>query len=136
MNEIDFIFNNNQYNKLKQEYDKFLNPKTEFCISALTSIINKLHINSFQLPLNLQNQILDKLLRAQEILNIIHLTHPSSQIKFLNNPFNLIYNLITLSIQLNSYSFKSPYQILYLKSNDLISQSIQQISNYFMNKKY
>ncbi|MBQ7798097.1 MAG: hypothetical protein IJ371_03140, partial [Clostridia bacterium] len=51
-----------------------------------------------------------------------------------NNPFALIAHLSQLSKQLNSYTLKSAYQIISLKSNDLILKSINEISNYFANK--
>jgi hypothetical protein len=134
MNEIDFIFTNEQYAKLKQEYNNLLTPSTQSCISTLISIVNKLHINSFGLSLSIQNQIINKLSQALQILNILHTSNPPSKTNLINNPFSLIYNLANLSIQLNTHILKSPYQMLCLKANDLILQSIQQIANYFINK--
>ena len=135
MSNDNFIFNLNQYNKLQQGYNKVLTPNN-FSISILNSLIKSLENNNFQLPLNLQNSILNTLLSAKEILNLLHKETSYKSSNLQNNPFNLIYNLSIISINLNSHTLKSAYQILYLKANNLILEAIKQISNHFSNKSF
>ena len=135
MSNDNFIFNLNQYNKLQQGYNKALTPNN-FSLSILNSLIKSLENNNFQLPLNLQNSILNTLLSAKEILNLLHKETSYKSSNLQNNPFNLIYNLSIISINLNSHTLKSAYQILYLKANNLILEAIKQISNHFSNKSF
>lgn len=135
MSNDNFIFNLNQYNKLQQGYNKVLTPNN-FSLSILNSLIKSLENNNFQLPLNLQNSILNTLLSAKEILNLLHKETSYKSSNLQNNPFNLIYNLSIISINLNSHTLKSAYQILYLKANNLILEAIKQISNHFSNKSF
>lgn len=134
MDSIDFVFNDNQYQQLRNEYQKTLTPTTKTHITLLNNIIETLKCNNFQMPLSLQNQILSNLSNAKQILEILNTTSTPTIPINPNNPFALIAHLSQLSKQLNSYTLKSAYQIISLKSNDLILKSINEISNYFANK--
>lgn len=130
----DFIFNNFNYEQLQKGYNKQLKAD-DFCINHLNSLIKVLENSHFQMPLSLQNTILNTLLNAQQILDILYKNHSYSNLTLQNNPFELIKHLNEISLTLNSHTLKSVYQILYLKSNNLILEAIKQISNYFSSKK-
>lgn len=130
----DFIFNNFDYKQLQKEYNKQLKVDN-FCINYLNCIIKTLENNNFQMPLNLQNSVLNTLSNAQQILNLLYKKNSCSTLNLQNNPFELIKHLNKISLALNSHTLKSAYQILYLKSNNLILDATNQICNYFSNKK-
>lgn len=137
MNYFDFIFNDNEYNKLKNEYDKLLSNNTDNCLAKLNNLIKLLEINSFDMPIDLQNSVLDLLLQAQNILKIINTESKPNKIPSpqSTNIFTLIKQLCELSVELNSHTLKSAYQIICLKSNNFILNAINKISAYFENKK-
>ena len=134
--DMDLIYSDKVYSKLNQEYKKLLTPNTSVSLEHLNIVINELQTNGFQMPLVLQNKILNYLNQSKQILDILYpSTAQNSKIHFTNNPFNLICHLTIISIQLSSIELKSAYQMLQLKSNNFILKSIKEMSNYFMNKK-
>lgn len=130
----DFILSDYQYANLKSEYDKQITTDPTAPISLLNSIIKSLENNGFLMPINLQKIILSNLLQAQQLLQILNSTNKHSSIQLKNNPFSLIYHLSILSNQLTSHPFKSAYQLIYLKANNLIIKSISQVCGYFIKK--
>lgn len=131
----NFIFTSSQYEQLKKEYEQVLQPNPTASLSLLNGIIKRLENNSFQMPLHLQNTIINNLFQAQQTLQILNPNHNlSSSLQFKNNVFSLLYYLSMLSNQLTSHLYKSAYQTIYLKSNNLIIKSITQISLYFTKK--
>lgn len=134
MNNFGSIFTDEQYNQLQQGYQKTFAPMSQSFISKLHSVIKSLQHTSFKLPLNLQNQILRNLSNSLQVLNIVYNTPPSRAIKIPNTPLDLIYCLSELSLELTSYTLKSPYQILLLKANSFLLQSINLICQHFIRK--
>ena len=133
MKDFDFILSDEQYSKLQNEYNSSLKSTTEFCVRHLNSIISTLQINGFKMPITFQNKILTQLIESQQILNIIFIDTYTTPLNLNNNPLKLLYELALLSSNLNSYSIKSPYQILFLKTNALIIDCIMQILKQFSN---
>ena len=130
----NLVFSEAQYKQLQQEYSKQI---PAFCtdpLNKLNSIISVLKINNFQLPLELQNNSINKLSQAKELLNILNSSDNYNNINLSNNPFCIISYLTEISIDLNKYNLKNIYQIICIKSNSLILETINQISNYFKNK--
>ena len=134
MKDTDFIFTNEQYTKLQYEYQRLLTPNQSSIISTLNSIIRALQHNSFQMPTNLQREVLQTLSNAQQILSIVYQSKISPSPQFINNPYSLIYHLTNMAIELTSISLKCPYQIIMLKANSLVLQSIQSICSCFLDK--
>ena len=135
MDNIDFVFSEAEYDKLNREYSKQFVPDVSRPISYLNGLIEQVEKNSFQMPLTLQNKILNNLLSAKQILNILHRNNAIKSFTVQNNPFALIEQLSTLTLELNHFTLKSPYQILSLKAVNILLEAIKQISNYFSNKK-
>ena len=135
MDNFNNILRPEQYTKLQQEYSKILTPPLDDCINLLNNIISSLETQGFGMPLRLQNQTLNTLNHARQILEISHQSKPLQKIKISNSPLELIYQLSNLSIKLTSYNyFKSPYQILNFKTNNLIMDCILNILRYFIKK--
>ncbi|MBQ7880412.1 MAG: hypothetical protein IJ358_01025 [Clostridia bacterium] len=134
MKDFDFVLTNEEYGQLNNEYHKILNTQPHFDTTQLNTLIKVVQNNNFQMPLTLQNQILDLLLNAKQILDIITQNNNIANTNLSNNPFQLIQNLSQISYQLNSFTFKNAYQILYSKANNLIIKTINLISEYFSNK--
>jgi len=132
MKDFDFKLNEQQYQKMHQEYKKMLNINTSN-IYSLKNIIQKLQYNSFKLPTTLQHYILYKLSQAQELLQIITTSNNSIPTALNNNPFSLIHSLAKVSIQLTSHTIKSPYYTICSKINNIILSIICDISIYFEN---
>ena len=134
MKNIDFIFDENDYRHLKKEYDKNLaiDANIAYDLNRLTLTLES---NNFQMPIMLQNDILNTLSQALDILNILHPGVKGHPQHLNNNIFEFINVLSQISIKLNSHSIKSAYQILYLKTNDLLLDCINKISKHFSNKK-
>jgi len=130
----NLVFSETQYKKLQQEYSKQIPTFCPKSINKLNSIISSLKINGFQLPIELQNNSLNKLAQAKELLNILHISNTCNDISLSDNPFDIISSLSEISIDLNRYNLKNIYQIICIKSNNLILETINQISNYFKNK--
>ena len=134
MDNMDFIFSNKEYTQLKNEYNNLLTHKTNNYIYLINDIIFNLNHTHFQMPPALKNRLLCKLFQAQNILDILFKSSKNKQLNTPTNPFGLINQLSILSKLLNSHSFKSPFQTLCLKCNNLLLTCIEEISNYFMNK--
>ncbi|MBQ8522507.1 MAG: hypothetical protein IJ458_02445 [Clostridia bacterium] len=134
MDNIDYIFTDKEYDTLNKKYSQALKPCACDCINELSSVINELESNSFQTPLNTQNKVLSNLYQSKKTLELLHKNVTTKNIKFSHNPFNLIYHLNNISTKLNSHTIKSPYQIIYLKSNEFILKSINILCEYFMSK--
>lgn len=135
MNDIDFIFTNKQYETLRKEYTFALTPNLKSCTETLNTLIKIIENQPFNLSINLQTSVHNTLLNAKQILDIISPTNNTIDLNLSHNCFELIHQLTEISIKLTSHSFKSPYQTLCLKSNNLILFAIKEISNYFANKK-
>jgi len=135
MDNIDFVFSEAEYDKLNREYSKQLVPDISRPISCLNGLVEQVEKNSFQMPLTLQNKILNNLLSAKQILNILHRNNTIESFTVQNNPFTLIEQLSTLTLELNHFTLKSPYQVLSLKAVNILLKAIKQISYYFSNKK-
>ncbi len=133
MNDFGCIFTEEQYLQLQEEYKKKLSTPQTF-INQLQSITTSLQHTSFQMPLRLQNQILRNLSIVQQILSIVYVGKSPKSTTIPNTPFDLIYYLTQLSLDLTSHAFKSPYQILLLKANTFTLQSIKEICEYFSSK--
>jgi len=130
----NFVFTEEQYKKLQQEYLKQTPQFNRELIAKLNCIIKTLENNSFQLPIELQNASLNKLLQAKELLNILYIDNSTTSLTLPNNPFALINLLTQISIDLNLYSLENIYKIISIKANNLILETIGQISNYFKDK--
>ena len=125
MKDFDFIFTQEQYDQLQQAYSRALSPNIELSQSILNGIIHMLQHTSFMLPLHLQNEIIRDISQAKQILDILqHSQSRKSNIIGSSSPFILIYTLAQLSKILNKQSLKSPYQILCIKSNELILSAV------------
>ena len=134
MNDLDFIFDKNEYKLLKNAYDKKIAPHPEDIINKINNLIESLKNNSFQMPLYLQNDILNNLLQVQNILYILHKQDPNQSQPIKNSLFDFMYNISNISMLLNSHIIKSPYQVLYLKANNLLLQCLNKILKYFTEK--
>jgi len=135
MKDFDNILTDEQYSTLQQEYYKVSHPQNNCCLDLLNSIIATLETNGFMMPLKIQNQILNTLYGAQQILSILYNNFSFKPLNTSNNPFQLIYHLSQLSNLLtNIHKFKSPYYILNIKANQYIIKCISDISQYFIAK--
>lgn len=130
----NLIFSDEQYSQLQQAYSHTLSVQNPDIIYKLTNLINNLKIQSFNLPLNTQNKVLNKLERASELLHIIYKSFKFKTTQIKNNTFELILNLCYLSQFLTQHPFNGPYQTIYFKSNQLIMDSILEIVKYFSSK--
>ena len=84
----------------------------------------------------MQNNIINSLQQSHQVLSMTTTTINQSEnfLDLKNNPFSLLNFLCNISKTLTSISIKSPYQIMYLKSNSFILDCIVKISNYFETK--
>ena len=132
----NFIFTEQQYLQLKNAYEHFMGISPETILSDISSLISLLEYNNFNLPLILQNKVLNNLSTAYEIISVVFNDKPTHQQIQMHhqNPFNLIKPLCQISINLTKYEFKSPYQIILLKANNFILKCIDIVCDYFSNK--
>ena len=133
MNNFE-IYTDDIYSKLQQAYKETLHisPNT---IQQLYGIICQLQFNNFKLPSNIQNELLLLLSNAYAILEILSPGHPKTkQVQTRNNPFYLIQQLATLSLNLTAHNNKSPFLIICLKANKYILRAIQLISSHLSTK--
>lgn len=134
MNDYDCVLSNEQYDKLNEAYSASLHEKTSGILIDIESFIHTLEQNGFGLPRKLQAEILSHLTHAKQILNLLHDQPFHKTELFETNPFHLIALLTELSIKLNSHTLKSAYQILFIKTNNIILECIKIISAHFSNK--
>lgn len=135
MNNFDCILTSEQYQKLAKEYSQLFKTEPHTAFSLLCNIIKKIEVDSFKLPLALQNSIANKLLLSRKILQTLTTSKPTIDVRQLkNNPFNLIIYLSTISKHLTSHNIKSPHLTISLKANKLILDCIEEICMYFAGK--
>lgn len=136
MNDFDFVFSEEQYKLLSAKYDKILCPDLTGPANSLGNAITLLENNNFQMPLDLQNKVLNQLLQAQQLLQILFPQKPTpSPNTAPNNPFYLISILGQSSVNLRNPAMNTPYQIIAAKFNSTILDSINNIAKYFKNKQ-
>ncbi len=133
---IDFIFSEEQYQQLKEAYNHAFFASNLQDLINIKSLLNAAERVCFYLPQTLRKIVQSNLSITSRLLNIIILNpcKQSTKISPHNNPFYLINLLCTISQQLTTSAPKSPYQIIYLKANNLILNCINEISNYFFKK--
>lgn len=133
---IDFIFSEEQYSQLKKAYNDALFANKHHNLVDTKSLIYAAEQFCFYLPSPLRKILKNNLNTADRLLNIIIIGRAKQPTKTMpnNNPFYLINLLCTISQQLTTNAPKSPYQIIYLKANNLILNCIDEISNYFFKK--
>ena len=133
MNDF-YLFSDAQYNLLQQKYAQQLSPRANNTLNKLNQIIDQLYTHSFNMPLRLQNTILNLLQQAKQALEISCQPQTYTRLNISNSPFQLIFVLGQIAQDLNTYNTKCAYQILYAKSNYFIIDAICKISNYFLKK--
>lgn len=128
----DFLLSEHEYQTIQQEYKKHSTPSTPECLKLLYIVILNLRKHGFNLPTQLKKYLLNDLFQSYHILKILYCNQIKTQQSLNNNPITLIYSLTTISLQLNKISLKTPYQILHIKANNIVLNTIKKISNHLL----
>ena len=133
MDNIDFIFSEEQYNKLSEEYDKISTLNSPIHIAKLRSIAKQIQQNSFEMPSDLRIEIYTRINSCVQTLSILS-TDKSISNPIMSNPFSIIYNLSKIAQELNSPFLDCPYKKICKKTCNILIDCITLISEHFSSK--